>query len=434
MRSHQTTPPVAVAIAPNAHRLLRYMQLALLVIAAGAIYPMLYLRQVYQSSMLEGLHIDNAQLGVLYAILGSAFLISYLPSGWLADRIPPRWLISFSLAGTGALGLWYATLPAYASLLAVFCGFGITTGLTFWASLLKRVKLLAAENEQGRFFGVLDGGRGLVEALLATIAIALFAYVTERHGGGHAEGLRDVIHLYAYTCLALGAVLALVPDPGTAESDAAEAMRPARASLLADLRFLASKKELWLVTAIVFCGYHFFWATYSFSAYLEQDGLGLSATAAGAITTIKLWMRPVGGIGGGWLGDRYAKLDVLALAMLLAALGLLGLIALPGVARIGVLIALVVFIGLMTYAIRGLYWALLEDCAIPARVTGLAIGIVSLAGYSPDVFLPLLNGWITERFPGLPGYQFYFAYVVAVGLFGVAAALKLKRMLGRKQP
>ncbi len=144
MRSHQTTPPVAVAIAPNAHRLLRYMQLALLVIAAGAIYPMLYLRQVYQSSMLEGLHIDNAQLGVLYAILGSAFLISYLPSGWLADRIPPRWLISFSLAGTGALGLWYATLPAYASLLAVFCGFGITTGLTFWASLLKRVKLLAA--------------------------------------------------------------------------------------------------------------------------------------------------------------------------------------------------------------------------------------------------------------------------------------------------
>ena len=430
MKAPQATPAIA-AVDATAGRFLRYVQLALLVVAAGAIYPMLYLRQVYQSSMIEALHIDNAQLGVLYSILGSAFLVSYLPSGWLADRIAPRWLISFSLAGTGALGLWYATLPGYAALLAVFCGFGVTTGLTFWASLLKRVKLLAAENEQGRFFGVLDGGRGLIEALLATVAIALFAYVTGSRGGSQADGLRDVIHLYAYTCLALGAALAFVPDPRRTEREAAA---HARANLLADFRFLAGKKELWLVTAIVFCGFHFFWATYSFSAYLEQDGLGLSATAAGAITTVKLWMRPIGGIGGGWLGDRYAKLDVLAIAMLLAALGLLGLIALPGPGRIGVLVALVVFIGLMTYAIRGLYWAVLDDCAIPARVTGLAIGIVSLAGYSPDVFLPLLNGWITERFPGLPGYQIYFAYVVVVGLLGVAAALTLKHMLNRKQP
>ena len=429
-------PPHAhptVKAVPSADRLLRYIQLALLVLAAGAIYPMLYLRQIYQSSMLQALAIDNAQLGVLYAILGSAFLVSYLPSGWLADRIAPRWLVSFSLAGTGALGMWYATLPGYVSLLAVFCGFGVTTGLTFWASLLKRVKLLATENEQGRFFGVLDGGRGLIEALLATVAIALFAYATERPGGSDAEGLRDVIHLYAYTCLVLGAALALVPDPGGNSRTAKEA-RSSRPHLFADIRFLAGKKELWLVTAIVFCGYHFFWATYSFSAYLEQDGLGLSATAAGAITTIKLWMRPIGGIGGGWLGDRYAKLDVLALAMLFAALGLIGLIVLPATGRTGVLIALVIFIGLMTYAIRGLYWAVLDDCAIPARVTGLAIGIVSLAGYSPDVFLPLLNGWITERFPGLPGYQIYFAYVVVAGLCGVAAALELKRMLKRKQP
>ena len=44
----------------------RYMQLMLLVIAAGAIYPILYLRQVYQTTMLEFFHIDNAQLGYLY--------------------------------------------------------------------------------------------------------------------------------------------------------------------------------------------------------------------------------------------------------------------------------------------------------------------------------------------------------------------------------
>lgn len=100
-----------VAQSAVGNTLYRYGQLMLLVLAAGSIYPVLYLRQVYQSSMLEALAINNEQLGYLYSILGAAFMISYLPSGWLADRLPPRWLISVSLLGTGALALWYATLP-----------------------------------------------------------------------------------------------------------------------------------------------------------------------------------------------------------------------------------------------------------------------------------------------------------------------------------
>ncbi len=77
----------------------------LLVLAAGAIYPILYLRQVYQPTMLEVFHITDSQLGYLYSSLGTIFLLSYLPSGWLADRIAPRFLICFSLIATGALGL-----------------------------------------------------------------------------------------------------------------------------------------------------------------------------------------------------------------------------------------------------------------------------------------------------------------------------------------
>src|SRR5471030_3505942 len=202
------TPSIA-----DTTRAQRYMQLLLLVIAAGAIYPLLYLRQVYQTPMLEFFHIDNSQLGYLYSILGTAFLVSYLPSGWLADRIAPRFLISFSLLATGALGLWYAQLPGFDALLAIFCCFGLTTGLTFWASLIKRVKMIAGDDEQGRFFGVLDGGRGLVEALLATLAIGVFAYVTETRGEHNADGLKLVIHFYAGCCIVLGALLMVVRDP-----------------------------------------------------------------------------------------------------------------------------------------------------------------------------------------------------------------------------
>ncbi|WP_028222225.1 MFS transporter [Paraburkholderia oxyphila] len=412
----------------------RYVQLLLLVLAAGGIYPLLYLRQVYQTTMLDVLHIDNTQLGYLYSVLGIVFFVSYLPSGWLADRVAPRLLICFSLIGTGALGLWYSTAPSFNVLLVIFCCWGLTTGLTFWASVLKRVRMIAAPNEQGRFFGLLDGGRGLVEALLATAALALFAAATGS-GRGEAVGLRHVIYMYSFTCIALGAVMTFFKDPAPTRAaagqsaDAADAAAAdADGSLWRDLKTLASIPQLWLMAAVVFCGYQIFWATYSFSAYLQQGELHMSVVAAGMVTTAKLWMRPIGGIGGGFLGDRFSNLRVLIWAMFLAVAGLVGLIVLPALRNMALLGAVVLFIGLMTYAIRGLYWTLLDYCAIPMRITGLAIGLVSLVGYSSDIFLPLVNGYFTEHYAGLPGYQFYFAYIAAIGALGGIAALVLKRM------
>lgn len=181
----------------------------------------------------------------------------------------------------------------------------------------------------------------------------------------------------------------------------------------------------------MFCGYHIFWATYSFSDYLQ--GSGMTAVMAGTITTIKLWMRPIGGIGGGWLGDKFSNVSVLIVALLLATLGIFGLIIFPGLNSLGLLIATVIFIGLMTYAIRGLYWAILDTCAIPLRITGLAIGIVSVVGYLPDTFIPLINGYLTEHYPGAFGYQLYFGYIGAVGLVGTLAAVALRGRVKRKQ-
>ncbi|MBN3856581.1 MFS transporter [Paraburkholderia sp. Ac-20340] len=435
--------PVAPAASPRADassintasgKMQRYGQLFLLVLAAGAIYPILYLRQVYQTTMLDVFHIDNAQLGYLYSVLGIIFFLSYLPSGWLADRVAPRLLICFSLIATGALGLWYSTAPSFHALLVIFCCWGLTTGLTFWASVLKRVRMIAGANEQGRFFGLLDGGRGLIEALLATAALALFAAATNS-GRGEAAGLRHVIYMYSFTCIGIGAVMSFFKDAkAEAASASAEKQGDTRGALWRDLMTLASIPQLWLVAAVVFCGYQIFWATYSFSAYLQQGEMHMTVVAAGMVTTLKLWMRPLGGIGGGYLGDRFSNLRVLIWALFLAVAGLLGLIFLPALRNMAVLGAVVLFIGLMTYAIRGLYWTLLDYCAIPMRITGLAIGLVSLIGYSSDIFLPLLNGYFTEHYAGMLGYQFYFAYVAAIGTLGGVAALALKRMSYRQSP
>ena len=168
------------------------------------------MRQNFETSILEVYQITTIDLADYYSMLGVMYFVGYLPSGWLADRISPRLLVTFSMAGTGGLGLWFASVPPKETLSLIFLGWGITAGLTFWAALIKGVKMLARHDEQGRFFGILDGGRGLVEAVLATIAIGIFAYAIESRGLSSTLALKQVIYLYAYTCLGLAVVILLI--------------------------------------------------------------------------------------------------------------------------------------------------------------------------------------------------------------------------------
>ena len=409
----------------------RYFQFTLLLLAAGAIYPLLYLRQNFETSILEAFQITTSDLGDYYSMLGIMYFLCYVPSGWLADRISPRLLVTVSMAGTGALGLWFATIPSKEVLVYIFMAWGIAAGLTFWASMIKGVKMLAHKDEQGRFFGILDGGRGLVEAVLATVAIAIFAYAVETEGLSNTLALKQVIYMYSWTCIAIGVLTFLFFRGGDAgEEESAD--KKDSGNLIRDLKFLASIPELWMVALVIFCGYQLFWATYSFSAFL-QEGYEITAVTAGFITVAKLWMRPIGGIGAGFLGDKYGKENILAIALFGSALGLVVMILFPQLNTVYFLLAILLLIGVLTYAIRGLYWAILDDCDIPMHVTGLAIGVISLIAYTPDIFLPQINGFIAARYEGITVYNLYFGYIAIMGVIGTLAALKLKSMTAKKK-
>jgi MFS family permease len=408
----------------------RYLQLSVLILAAGAIYPLVYLRQNFEVSILESFNITISQLGQCYAMLGVIFVVTYLPSGWLADKVSPRWLVAFSLAATGLLGIWFSTMPPFESLLIIFAGWGIATGLTFWAALIKGVAVLARHDEQGRFFGLLDGGRGLVEAILATIAVAWFAYSLDTLGQSTSDALLKVIYLYVAYALILAPIVIFAIDDVKDESTSEELAASDR-SLLADLKLILGKVEVWLAAFCIMTGYQLFWATYSFSGYMQQS-YGLSAVAVGSITVAKLWMRPIGAVAAGVIGDRFNRERVLAVLMFSGSLALAGLILLPLTASVGMLLAVVLFIGLTTYAIRGIFWATLDSCQVPIRIKGLAIGVISLIGYSPDIYLPLINGFLVEKFPGKLGYSIYFGGIVFMGLLGTFAAWRLNVIVSKR--
>lgn len=402
----------------SAARLQRYGQFAVLVLAAGALYPLMYLRQNFEISILEAFRITTTDLGELYSLLGIVFSVTYLPSGRLADIFQPRLLMAFSLVAVGILGFWFATYPSLFELRLIFLGWGIAGGLCFWASLIKAVKLLARSNEQGRFFGILDGGRGLVEALLASIAILMFRVLSEPTDAATIR-LEPVIHLYAWVVTVFGVLVFFLvrDDPGDRDDEAQAA--PPRGKLLADLRVLAGIRELWLLAAIMVISQQLFWVTYSISAFLQVN-FGLTALAAGTVTLTKLWMRPIGGITIGFLGDVLPKEKLLAWLILLASLSLIAISFLPLAGQMAAIVGVVLVIGYLTYAIKGLYWALLDHCPVPRQLLGLAIGVVSFIGYMPDVLLPLYDGWLSRNFPRAESFRIYFTSIAICGFGGAA--------------
>ena len=422
------TASLSAGSAQQSARVQRYIQLALVLLAAGTIYPMLYLRKVYEVTILEFFKLNDLQLGTLYSILGTMFVVCYMPSGWLADRVRPRILISFSLVMTGALGYLYSTAPSYETLCVIYACWGVTTGLTFWSAIIKRVNSISLPEERGRFFGILDGGRGLVEAALAVIALTIFSYFASQNA--EATGFRVILLMYATLCVTLGAILFCLRDPQGAEKKSPSVAKK-KNNLWADLKTLARIPELWILAAVVFCGYQMFWVSYKFSAFVRLPEFGTSATIAATITVAMMWMRPIGGVGGGFLADKFSRELVLAGVLVCGALGLAGLSMVPAGASVPVLLGFVLLLGMLGYAVRGLYWALVGKCGIPDHCVGLAIGMVSMIGYSPDIFLPKISAYLTTKYAGVLGYRYFFGYIIVMALLGAVGAVVLRYRFGR---
>ncbi len=411
---------------PQPAALRSYSQLVLIIVAAGAIYPLLYLRQNFELSILEAFNISQTQLRYCSSILGVIFMITYVPSGWLADRFSSRKLLAYSLLATGLLGLWFSSMPSYGSLLIIYGAWGLATGLTFWSAHIKLVAMLAKRDQQGRFFGILDGGRGLVEALLATIAIALFAYALSQEAGSAVLALKQVIYLYVGVLLVMAPLIYWLLDDAEADTELAKSDHSEKSSFKNDIMVVLTHREIWLCAICIACGYQLFYATYSFSAYLQQN-FGLTAVMVGTITVAKLWMRPIGGIAAGFIGDWSSPEKVLSILLALASLSLAMMAFLPASAAALFMLAVVLLIGLLTYAVRGLYWATLGGCNVPNKIKGLAIGIISMIGYFPEVYLPLLSASLIEQYPGGLGYKIYYLILSIFGLFGAYAAYLLAR-------
>jgi len=184
---------------------------------------------------------------------------------------------------------------------------------------------------------------------------------------------------------------------------------------------------VWLQAVIVVCAYVGYKATDDFSL-LARDVLDFDEVAASGIGTLSFWIRAIVAVAAGYLGDRIDSSRVIAWGFSILVAGSL-LIAsgavVPGVAWM--LITTIVATSVGIYAIRGVYFALLAEGAVPLTFTGSAIGVVSFVGFTPDVFMGPLMGVLLDSSPGVLGHQHVFALVAAFGVVGLLATIAFRR-------
>lgn len=386
-------------------------------LSGGIIFFLPFLQELYYRPLAVALQLNNAQVGSLLSVFGITSLLCYVPGGWLADRFSPRLLLSSSLISTGLSGFYFSTFPSYPISLLLHGFWGITITLMFWCAMLRVTRHWGAANGQGQAYGALEMGRGIGEALSAAATLALFAYL-----GSDAVALKAVIGLFSAIILGLGiaSIFVLRKDSGgdLVESRSTDVnFDTVRAAL--------GMPEVWLISAIVLSGYCAYWGTLRLTSY-ATDVFLLSVTLAALLSSLKLWVKPFAALGAGVLADKLGVTQVIVTLFIILLLGFLSFAFIPGTTGwIPVMVLNLILVSMAVFGLRGVYFALVHESGVPFEVTGVAIGVISMIGLSPDIFMPLLGGMLLDTYQGAEGYQYFFLCVSGLCCLGIIATRSL---------
>jgi nitrate/nitrite transporter NarK len=405
-------------------QLRRRLIMACLSLSGGIIFMIPFLHEVYYIPLQKALDMTNTQLGVMISVFGAASLLTYFPGGWLADRFSARKLITLSMLASGFSGLYFATFPSYPISVALHGFWGVTCSLVFWSAMIKATRNWAPRDEQGRAFGILESGRGIAEMVSSTAFLAVFAWL-----GSEKFGLSWVVILFSVLNILIGVMAWFVLEDTVRTSAESEKQKIGLKQILTVLKMPA----VWLISVVLLAAYSAYWGSFIFTPY-ATDVFLMSVVFGGAIGAGKMWLKPLAAVGAGFLADRagIAKTVSWCFVILIFSFGVF--IFTPGnPGLVALLIVNTAIASSAVFALRGIYYALLEEGGIPLLVTGTAAGIASAIGFTPDVFMPILRGVLLDKYPGGEGYKYLFAIIVIFCVVGLLAAIAIHRRKGRRK-
>ncbi|MFT4629711.1 MAG: nitrate/nitrite transporter NarK [Cryomorphaceae bacterium] len=413
----------------------RFLIIFALVFAAEANFSLpFHVARFFRPTVLEVFQFTNTQLGDVFAFYGVVAMASYFLGGVIADRYSARALMSLSLLATAAGGLAMASIPGATWMTLLYGYWGATTILLFWAAMIRATRHLGGERSQGQAFGILDGGRGLMAAASASIAVLLLSWllptdVALTTDAQRTLGLKTVIYFYsAITLLAAGLVWFIIPNDE--EMDSLH-VKPSLLHSFSRIVELIRWPQVWAQAGIIVCAYCAYKGLDNYALYAVEV-LGFDELKAARLASNAAYLRIVGAIAAGFIADRFSAGKIILLSFLLLAISYSALSrSLPAESSLVLIYGNLLVTFLFAFGLRGIYFALLEESKTPKHLTGTTVGLVSGLGFTPDIFFYPIAGRILDSAPGAEGHQHYFAALAAVMLLGLLITISLL-VLNRK--
>lgn len=401
-----------------------YLKLFVLILGAASFYQIPYLRWTFYDGMMELSGLNNTQFALTMSVYGTVSMILYLPGGIIADKFSSKILVPLSLIVTGICGIILMQGPGYMLQMIVYAILAAAGTLTFWAALIKAVRNLDS-GDGSKMLGLLEGGRGLVQSLFSAIFLAVFGMFTSTVGG-----VKAVLAGYAALNLIFGVIsfFLLEDDKSATEGEK-------KTSVVQDTLEIVKMPAVWLLAIVVICSYSFYLGSTYMTPYFTNV-IGATAIFSGALAIVRNYIAQMAGAPfGGILASRTKSTSlVVACAYIVMVIGIAALVILPS--NRSMMIPLVVFMiiaALAIFVMRGIYFAIIGEYGIPLRFTGTAVGIVSVIGFTPDIFINAICGSILDQYEPVEGYHYIFLMMLAIAVIGTIAAWVLYFMIRRKK-
>jgi len=395
-------------------------------LAAESIYILPYvLARVFRPTFLDVFNLSNLELGGLFSIYGIVAFFSYLYGGVLADRYSPRKLLSISLIFTSLGGLIMMTYPSYLIMQLLFAYWGFTTVFIFWAPMLKATRAIGGVKMQGKTFSFLDGGRGIVASSIGLIGVLIFSILITKDVSSLTLSEKQEVFKYV-----IGASSLIVFIIGIVVYTylKIELKDDEKIGNIKSLLKLVKLKSVWLISFIILCAYMGYKITDVYSLYASEVMLFDEINAA-RVGALQQYLRPIVCISVAFFTDKNGNINNILIGFFVMMLG--SILFASGLIRVSM--NMLFFISLIivatgTYAIRGLYFSVLKDGKIPYILSGTAIGLISMVGYSPDIFATPLYGYLLDNYPGIKGHQYVYLILFISSIFGIYVSLKFKKL------
>ncbi len=398
----------------------KWISFGILMLGAGTIYKLGFLKDAFYVPMQEFMGLSHTQIGTAMSVAGLISTFGFLASIYLTDRVSKKIMIPLSLIGICICGICLSTFPSYPVFLLIYCLLAVCADMLYWPTMLKTVRLLGNEDEQGRMFGIMEAGRGLMDTIIAFGALGIFSAL-----GSTANGLKMAILFYSVVPGVIGIIMyfLLEPDnaPDTQTANAAAKDVNANKRAWEGVVRALKNKNIWLVSFNVFFVYSVYCGLTYFIPFLEE-AYALPAALVGVYGIINQYgLKMLGGPIGGFITDKvlHSATKYLRIAFVIVGTILVVFSLLPHQSMgifLGMFITLT--ISACVYSMRAIFFAPMDEVHVPREITGSAMSMGSFIGYLPGAFMYAVYGGILDKFDGLTGYRIVYIIMAAFAAGG----------------